>query len=490
MKVLSKLPAKLKSNYVYIFLILIIASSFAFQSYMLFSKPLHEDAYLTLRYTEHIKTKFTPIFYDNLSYGGRAVEEPFIFYYILALFSQIHAVFIKIIPALLAALLALIVFLIASEFVEQKLALLPALFAAFIPALFKINIISPIILGFILLFSLIYSFNKIEDTKFLYFFVILSILLPLTTSLSIFFIFSLLIYFMIVGIERKKLSKLEKEALLFSLFVNLLLILLIFRNSFLNYGLSFIWQNIPDSILANYFKGFSLINTLNDVGAAALFFGAIGFIFSFREKKSLFLSSFLISSLIFLWFKLLPLNHGLIIFSITLAALSALSIKFLFSYLRETKFSDYDKYIIIIIFILIILTSALPAALNIIKSESKVDSETLKALKAVEVEGEVIVAPYEYGHAITFTGNKDVADSNFLLADSPERRLDDIKTVYTSVSEPLVLEILRKYSAKFIVFDEFVKESYGVEELTYIKNKECFRRVYGENETKIYRNRC
>lgn len=481
----------MENKHIYVLLALIIVVSLMFNSFVLFFKPLHEEAYFSLHYIEHIKENFLPMFSDDLSYGGRAIEEPFLFYYLLAFFSLLHSIFIKIIPALLISSLVLITFFIARMFVSKKLALIPALFAGFIPVIFKINLISPNALAFPILFLLLYSFTKIEDSRFLYLFLVLSFVLPLISFLSIFFIVAILLYMLIMGIERKKLSGLEREALLFSLFVNIFLTLFLFRNSLLAYGPSFIWQNVPSLVLADFFKEFALISTLGNIGIAALFLGATGFVFAFKEKNSLFLASFLITSLIFLWFRLVPFSLGLIIFSLTLASLSSLCLKVLFPYMKQTKFSQYKNQILIGIFIIALLTSTLPAAIAAINFESKVSKESFKALEFLSEEGKTrtILAPYEYGHAITFLHNKNVADSLFLLAPSSEKRVKDLSLVYISQSETLVLEISQRYDADYIIFDDFIRKKYEIEELVYVVNKDCFSKIYDEDETKIYKVR-
>lgn len=480
----------MENKHVYLLLAIIFVAAFLLNSFLLLVKPLHEDSYFSLRYTQHVRDTFLPMVGDDLSYSGRTVEEPFLFYYILALASSLHDSFIVLIPALLISSLVLITFLISRQFISGKLALVPALFAGFIPVMFKINTLSPSALAFPILFLLIYSFTKIEDTRFLYLFVILSFLLPLTSFLSIFYIVSILFYFLIVGIERTKISALEGEALLFSFFVNIFLTLLIFRNSFLTYGPSFIWQNTPLVILADFFREFSFISTLGNIGILALFLGIVGFVFSFREKRSIFLASFLISSLVFLWLRLLPFNIGLIIFSLTLAGLSSLSLKFFFPYLRETKFSRYRNHILVGIFIVVVLTSVLPSIITAARFESKVSDESLEALSSLEKSGGVILAPYEYGHAITFLQQKNVADSLFLLAPSPEKRLDDINLAYTSQSETLVLDVMQRYGVDYIILDDFARERFGIEELSYVTDRKCFSKAYGKNETKIYAIRC
>ena len=479
----------METKHIYILLAVIFILSCIFNSFILFSKPLNEDAYFSLRYVENIKENFLPLFNDNLSYGGRSIEEPFLFYYLLALFSLIHISLIKIIPILLASSLVLITFLISINFTSKRLSLIPAIFAGFVPAMFGMNLISSTILAFPILFLLLYSLNKLENPLFLYLFLILSFILPLVSFLSIFYIFAILIYILIMGIEKKRIMGLEKEALIFSLFVNIFITLFLFRNSLLAYGPAFILQNVPLAILADFFKEFTLIKTLGSIGIATLVFGASGFIFSFREKNSLFLSSFLITSLIFLWLKLVPFENGLIIFSLTLASLSALSLKNFNSYIKQTKFSKYKEKIIVWIFIIVILLSVVPSAFAVITFQSKVSKETFVALKffSEENKDKVILAPYEYGHAITYLGNKNVADSLFLLAPLPEKRVKDIDLVYISQSESLVLEVSKRYLVDFIIFDKYISEKYEIQKLPFVEDKKCFSKVYDKNEVEIYR---
>ncbi len=474
----------------YLILALIFLASFALNLYALTYKPLHEEAYFSLRYAGHIKENFTPLSRDELSYGGRSIEEPFLFYYLLSASSYIHPVSAKVIAALIVASLVLIIFFISNSFVSKGLSLIPALFAAFTSVLFKINIISTYIFGFLLLFLLIYSFGRINDKKFLYLFLALSLILPLSSFLSIFYIFAVLVFILIAAIEGKKLSALEWEASIFSVFVNVLVLLLLFRNSLLTYGPSFIWQNIPSEILAEYFRTFAPIEAIGNIGIASLVIGTIGFVFSFRDKSSLMLSSFFIATMTFLWLKLIPFNIGLILLSLSLAVLSSISLKVFSPYIKETKFSKFRNIIVIVIFVVAILSSAIPAVLALVNYESEISDVSFKAISSLEKSNITILATYEFGHAITFTGNRNVADSLFLLAPQAENRIKDIRIAYTSQSETPVLEIMRRYGVDYIILDEYTREKFKIEELSYLSDKKCFSNVYNEEKVKIYRFKC
>jgi len=480
----------MENKVAYAILALIFLSSLLLNSYVLFYKPLHEESYFPLRNAAHIEESFAPIVKDELSYGGRSVEEPFLYYYILAAAAKVNENLARIVAALIISSLALVVFLISNTFTSKGLSLIPAVFAAYLPAVFKVNMISANSLAFLILFLLVYSFFRLEDKRFLYLFIALSFMLPLTSFLSIFFTFAVLVFLLITAIEGKKIGALEWEALLFSVFVNVLIILLIFRNSLLSYGPSFIWQNIPADILAEYFRNFSPIEIIGSIGLASLALGAIGFVFSFKEKNSLLLNAFFIATLVFLWLRLIPFNIGMILLSLVLAALSSVSLKVFNPYIKGSKFSKFRNTIVIVLFITAILTSAIPTVFAVINYESKLSEDTFKAIGGLNSTGSVILAPYEFGHAITFSGDKNIADSLFLLAPSADKRVKDIEVVYSSQSETPVLEILRRYEVDYILFDQYAKKKFGVEELPYLSNRECFSKFYDEGEAKVYRFRC
>ena len=92
-----------------------------------------DDAYFNIRHTNYIIENFKPIYYDELSYGGRYVLYPPLFHYFLAIFILIPFA-LKIIPEILLASLVFFVYLIAKEITkDENAALFSALISAFIP---------------------------------------------------------------------------------------------------------------------------------------------------------------------------------------------------------------------------------------------------------------------------------------------------------------------------------------------------------------------
>ena len=108
--------------------------------------------------------------------------------------------------------------------------------------------------------------------------------------------------------------------------------------------------------------------------------------------------------------------------------------------------------------------------------------EALFWIKSNIEEEAVILTPLEEGHLVTqVTGKANVLDNLFLLAPDPEERLEDVNTIYTTGSEFKALDLLQKYNVDYIFLSEKTKEKYNITELSYAKDKKCFRsRKYEE----------
>ena len=131
------------------YLILIILFVLAFRLFFVFQTDNYssDESYFHLRYINHILEEKNPLFYDDLSYGGRPVVYPPLFHYILALLSFVPFAF-KILPAIFISSLIIIAYLISKEIYANKtINLLIALLAGFIPVILSqtLNQISPLL---------------------------------------------------------------------------------------------------------------------------------------------------------------------------------------------------------------------------------------------------------------------------------------------------------------------------------------------------------
>ncbi len=486
------------------FLIIIFLIVFFFRIY--FSTQTLEfsddNAYFNLRNIENIIKTGKPLAYDELSYSGKQTIAPPLFYYIMA-FSSIILPFqlaMKIIPALFISFLVIIIYIIAKEISNNnEVSILAALISGFIPILISdtINQISILSLVLPMFFFMIYCIMKMrEERTYLVYFVILSLLLPLTSSLAFLLILTLIIYSLLMIAESWNLRRTNKEAISFAILSTFLIQFIIFKQAFLLYGFNIINQNIPKQILSQYFSNINLFSIIAQIGILPLILGVIsiflGFFYSRRDHFFLLISLSL-SSLLLLILKLIPITTGLIFLGLSLSILSAFALERLFSYITVTKFSILEKHVFNIFILIILFSLFLPSifaakdTLNNIPDE--IDVQALEWIKGSIEEDAIILTSYEEANLLSYkTGKKNIADSNFLLAPDAEERLQDINILYTTGSKFKAIELLNKYNVNFIFLSEKTKRKYNINDLSYIQDQRCFlKRKY--EQPKIYQVR-
>ena len=78
-------------------LVIIFLLSLAFNLYLSFSSPYlnNDQSYFNLNIIDNIKSTGLPLFYDELSYGGRAVIVQPLFHYLFAILSFIPFYFMS-----------------------------------------------------------------------------------------------------------------------------------------------------------------------------------------------------------------------------------------------------------------------------------------------------------------------------------------------------------------------------------------------------------
>ncbi|MBI2107054.1 hypothetical protein HYT57_03650 [Candidatus Woesearchaeota archaeon] len=441
----------------------------------------NDGAYLHLRLIESIKDSKNFITYDTLSYGGRDVVKPQLFHSIMALFSFIPN-YSKIIPELFISFIPIIVYLIAAELTKDKTAaLITAFMSSLIPIVFKVtlNQVSPYSLAIPVILLMVYSLIRINETKFLVLFVILSFLLPWINPSSFLFMLSLLFYIVIIVSESMDLSGIKKEAITFSFFTMFLLNLVIFRKVLLQYGASSINQNIPQKIFEYYFSNFSLSESLFIIGIIPLVLGIFGIYLGLHNSKNrddiILLSSPIAAALVLLMLKMIDLSTGILFLGIFLALTSALSIREILNYFSVTKLSAHYP-IFVALFVFLILGVGIFSSLYYYESDvERYDIDDLKYLAENSDPNAVILSAFNEGNIVSyFSKRKNFVDSDFLLAPNPVQRLNEAEVVYKTFSESKALEIMKRNNVKYILLSENTKETYDIDKLLYVDDRSCF----------------
>lgn len=485
-----------KKIYLIFFFVLIFRLFFAFQG-----EGYNDDsAYFVLRNVENIKETGKPLFNDELSYGGRYSLFPPLYYYFLSIMNNILGdIAFKIIPSLLFSSLVFLVYFISKEFTEDEDSILFAsLISAFIPFFISrtINNISIFSAALFIILLITLSLIKLNNKKYLNLFMGLSILFPLIHNMAFLFILSLFIYFILLIIESKKLEIIKREAILFSLFIILVIGFLFFRDAFLLNGFKVIYQNTPSNLLQNYFSGIVIEDLILNFGLIPLLFGIFGVIYSFIKRKdnTLFLTSMILTTSFLLVFRLINFSLAVIFLGILLSIMSSIGFESFFKYIRLTKFSGYFNSIKYSIFILILIMIVVPSYIKANESNDNVltDNElsALLWLKEQTSEDSIIMSSHQEGNYITqIAKRKNVIDDNFMLVKNIDQRYNDVEMVFTATSQVKALQALNKYKVSYVYFSDRTKQIYNIDEIAYTDDN-CFKEVYRTEGARIYKVRC
>ncbi len=495
---LSK-PFKYKYELLLFFIFLFVLS---FRLYFVFQTPYFSDdsSYLTLRHIDHIREFKTPMLYDDLSYGGRSTLQLPLYPYIIALFSLIPYG-LKIVPAIFASSLVFIVYYIALKISGNKFdSLVAALMSAFVPVVISstLNNLSVFSLALLLVFLMFYSFINLESKPYLYLFILLSFLIPLLSPIAVFVAISLIIFYVLVLAEDIELSRLSKEAMVFSIFLALLIEFLFFKRALLALGFTFVWQNIPTDILVDYFRNLNLIDVILQMGLLPFILGILGFAFGFFRDKTISVFLFMsaaFSALILLVLKLVGFSSGLMFLSMALVIASSLVFSKFFKYLKLTKLSKFDYFFRVLLLLVVILTLIVPSfsvAQSVIQNTlSKEEFLVLESISDETEDGATVLSLFSEGHYITALGHrKNVIDADFLGAPSVDTRYQDVQEIYTSVSEVKALQLLDKYNVDYIYFTPGVRRFYNIQNLSYVEDDKCFVEYRKSAEVYLYKVRC
>ncbi len=488
---------KIKPSILIIFLLILI-----FRIFFIFQTPHFGDseAYFTIRNIENIIQHKIPLFNDELSYSGRfQLFSPLFFYFLAPFYLVLGSIALKLLPALFISSLVFVTYLIASKITKNKTGVfLATLSSAFVPILIFKTLNNISIYSFLipLIFYFIYCLITIK--RRLNQAVIISFILPLIHPIALFLSLSLVIYLILAKSEALKVSKLKKEAILFFIFVTLLVQFIIYKKAFLDIGIRVVWQNIPYSMLNNYFKEINLIEAILNIGALPLIFGIYGMFYGLfkRKKNSIFLiSSLIITTTALLAFKFINFNIGLVFLGISLAIISALGYERLFNHIKITKIFYLENPLKFILVLLIIFTLIVPSFLAAQKSiKNTITNEEVEALEWLKLNAEnntITLSSPEEGHYVTqIAKQKNVIDTNFLFIKSIDERYSDVASIYTTISEVKALQLLNKYQVTYIYFSERTKKIYNITKLGYIEDKACFRKSYENEKTKIYKVYC
>jgi hypothetical protein len=390
-------------------------------------------------------------------------------------------------------------YLIASELTNNKTGrYLTALLSGFMPLFFSetLNSISIYSLFIPLTFLNIYFMMKIIDyqNNFILYFIISLMVLRTTTPMTVFLIFSYLLYLLFVWIEGMKRLKAETELILFSTFAITWTLFVFFKDAFLNYGLSILWQNTPQELLKNYFANANILSMIYLIGIIPLIFGLYAlykYIFIEKDKKTYLLISFALITLFLMWLRFIELNTALMFIGFIFIFLFA---KTYDSILLKINKIGYKNTLTIILLIIIVVSSIIPSftlGSEKIKNSFKANEiEALFWLRQNANDNETVLSSLEEGNLISgIARKKNFIDSNFMFVKGIDQRIIDARTIYTTTSQTQRVGLLNKYNINYIYFSNRSKKEFNIESIPYL-DENCFEKVFSNDEVEIYKSLC
>ena len=491
---------KFKLEYILIFIILIVNLSFRL-FFVNSSEYLSSDfAYFHLRNLETIQST-GKLEFDELSYGGRALIYPTFYYYFLAFFTFFWkaSIVLKIIPEVLISLLPIIIFLIVKLIVKNPyISLFCSILASFIPIIVEktLNQGSIYSITLPLIFLMFYSFlYTLRNKEKVYWFVILSFILPFVHPSVFVFVVSMIFYSILLISESMPFKGLKREMILFSSFILILIQFIIYNKAFNEYGINFISGNLPTGLVINNIYTFS--DVLTYIGVAPLIFGAIGIylgMFRYRKNSVFLFTSVILSIISLLVLKLIDFYIAMMFIGLSLCIFSGVAFKQFFIYLDVTKLYRFRN--LLIIFIISIAVLSIYPTFNVAYNlmDHTISNEEVDIIQKMGVridDNSPVLADEDEGHYITyFAVRKNIVDNYYLLAPNSKERLNDVASVYKSWSRALALNILKKYGVRYIYLSERTRLKYNIEDLKYVEDENCFTEIERLGGNKFYEIRC
>lgn len=490
---------------IYWLLAFVFLLSLGVRLYFAFQTPTFTggEAYFATRQIEHIRQTGLPLFDDGLSYGGRTYLFPPFFYYVLAFFNLFLPITLvgKIIPNIMASTIVFVVYAIAKNITKNKTsALFASVLAAFIPVYMSAttNTISPYSLVLPLLFYMVYCFLRIEETHYIYRYLLALLLLIITSHSVVLWLFGLLLYLLLTKLENLPKDRKETEIITFSIFFFVWLQVVIFKKFFLFHGPSVIWQNIPNSILTYYFTETNVIMLVAQIGMIPLLYGMYAiskYLFTIKDRKINLFIGFAFAVWLLLWLKLIQPTLGLIMLGVVMTILFSMFHQRTFDYVSKTRFDKYKNIFFVLFLVTISSTSIIPALYHTKESiHDSISPDVMEALEWLRENGDpdaTVLSTPEEGHLLSGIARlKNVADANYLLIKNINQRYEDIRNIYTAFYETRAIKLLNKYAIEYILFTPAAKRDYAIDSLRFTGNVRCFKRVFSNDDVTIYRSLC
>ena len=183
----------------------------------------------------------------------------------------------------------------------------------------------------------------------------------------------------------------------------------------------------------------------------------------------------------------------MIFLGLGISVISVDTIKQFMDYFQKIRFRK-ARLVMALLAIFFLFSAAIPAFGYFQASKQSIPGESeingMLWLRENSSENSVIAGSVKDGFMINEVAKRrNIIDGNFLMNPYSEERFQDVSALYTTNFETSALELMNKYSSKYIFFGKNVRTEYNASKLNF-EDKKCFLNVFDENNVKIYKTWC
>ena len=427
-----------------------------------------DESYFHYKHVSYLVAEGELLHYDPLSFGGREVYYPPFFHIFLSLFGDDIFV-LRFIVEVIFALSAVFFYLLSRSLVKRhSVALLGTFFYVTLPVVLDhtLNELSVYSLVLLLFFIVLYSYFHAVHGFYLRVFVVGALLLGLTHASVFLLLLGFLFALFLSAGKDLYVEHVKRELVFVFTLVTFLFLFLVFKQPFLTYGFSIIWQNIPDFYFQEAFGTLEPLALLLQLGFFPLLFGTYGlFVGVFRQHREIVyvFSGLLLSIFLLLGFHLLALDIGLLFFGVFMSLLSVVGIDRFVDSLSRLRVSH--RVVLGALFILVFYFTLLPSY-DRFTDIPVIDSDVITGAQWLRENSNphdvVLTSLHESNIIQVIAQRKTLIDNYFLLAPDVHERYTDVGILYRGLTQVKVSQLLDAYSIDYILVSEKTKDFYGV----------------------------
>jgi hypothetical protein len=365
------------------------------------------------------------------------------------------------------------------------------MFAGFVPIIFAKtvnNYSSAGISIFIYLLSLYYFVKSMNNTKFIRHFIISLIILIFVTPVSVILIASFLIYFILLKAEKIKIRLSEVEIFLFSLILGGWIYIIIYKKAILQKGLLFFLHPTLNSS-----GGFISLSTISMIGIIPILLGIFGVYFNIVKKGSrqiVFISSFVITTIVFVVFELINIDFALSLVAIGLIICSGIALKEGNAYFEKSKVKKFYTIILVAGFIIFIVTSVIPSItssiINTHDSPTIQDKEAFEWVKTNTKEDSMLISNVDETYAVSYFTKRDNVLKKYNIKN--EQKLEEVKDFYSITLSTEAIRTLSRYDVDYVILTKSTIEKINPKILDKFE-VDCFSKEFN-NSAIVYKKLC